>query len=99
MDDEQQVGGANARLAGSVHSAGRAVRHRARATLAWLDRVDPGTHRRIKGLRLVTAYDLAAALGALQDVTQSVPEGVSVGALAGGFALWASVFGGAHDAL
>jgi hypothetical protein len=26
----------------------------------WLDRIDPGTHRRIKGLRLVTAYGIAA---------------------------------------
>lgn len=28
----------------------------------WLDRIDPGTHRRIKGLRLVTAYAIAAML-------------------------------------
>ncbi|WP_244816560.1 FUSC family protein [Caballeronia sp. Lep1P3] len=59
--------------------------------LAWLDRADPGAHRRIKGLRLVTAYGLAAALGALQDVTRDVPAGVSVGSLAAAFALWASV--------
>ncbi|SAL03829.1 FUSC family protein [Caballeronia ptereochthonis] len=84
MDDEQHFGDSNARL-------GHSSRTVARAALAWLDRVDPGTHRRIKGLRLVTAYGLAAALGALRDVTQSAPAGVSVGALAGGFALWASV--------
>ncbi|WP_429303757.1 FUSC family protein [Paraburkholderia sp. GAS199] len=57
----------------------------------WLDRVDPGTHRRIKGLRLVTAYGIAAALGTLQDVVRDVPGNVSLGYLAGSFALWASV--------
>jgi hypothetical protein len=31
----------------------------------WLDRIDPGVHRRVKGLRLLTAYDIAAMLGAL----------------------------------
>jgi hypothetical protein len=61
------------------------------AALAWLDRVDPGTHRRIKGLRLVTAYGIAAALGSLHDVTLDVPASVSVGLLAAAFALWASV--------
>ena len=92
MDDEQHIGGdAKARLAESAATAARSGVHRVRAALAWIDRVDPGTHRRIKGLRLVTAYGLAAALGALQDVTQRVPVGVSVGALAGSFALWASV--------
>jgi hypothetical protein len=29
------------------------------AVSAWLDRLDPGTHRRIKGLRLVTAFGIA----------------------------------------
>jgi hypothetical protein len=57
----------------------------------WLDRVDPGTHRRIKGLRLVTAYGIAAALGTLQDIAHSVPSSISLGFLAGSFALWASV--------
>lgn len=57
----------------------------------WLQQVDPGTHRRIKGLRLVTAYGVAAALGTLQDITHSLPGAMSVGALAAGFALWASV--------
>ena len=61
------------------------------ALSAWAERVDPGTHRRIKGLRLVTAYGLAAALGTLQDVTHGLPRNVSVGTLAAGFALWASV--------
>jgi hypothetical protein len=58
---------------------------------AWLTRVDPGTHRRIKGLRLVTAYGLGAALGTLQDVTHGLPRNASVGLFAAGFALWASV--------
>ena len=84
MDDEQHTGD-------SIRDTARAAGYRVHGAIAWLDRVDPGTHRRIKGLRLVTAYGLAAALGALQDVTQSVPSDVSVGALAGGFALWASV--------
>lgn len=57
----------------------------------WLDQVDPGTHRRIKGLRLVTAYGIAAALGTLQDIARTVPSSVSLGYLAGSFALWASV--------
>ncbi|WP_321799318.1 FUSC family protein [Caballeronia sp. J97] len=91
MDDEQHIGDAKTRLADSALTIAQTGAQRVQAALAWLDRVDPGTHRRIKGLRLVTAYGLAAALGALQDVTQSVPPGVSVGSLAGGFALWASV--------
>jgi hypothetical protein len=57
----------------------------------WLDRVDPGVHRRIKGLRLVTAYGIAAMLGALQDIAQGLPDAASLGWLAGGFALWGSV--------
>ncbi|WP_322787132.1 hypothetical protein [Paraburkholderia dilworthii] len=57
----------------------------------WLDRIDPGTHRRIKGLRLVTAYGIAAALGALQDIAHHVPGSISLSYLAGSFALWASV--------
>ncbi|SAL68177.1 hypothetical protein AWB70_06682 [Caballeronia cordobensis] len=91
MDDEQHIGDAKARLTDSAALLARSGARRVRGALAWIDRVDPGTHRRIKGLRLVTAYGLAAALGALHDVTQRVPMGVSVGALAGGFALWASV--------
>jgi hypothetical protein len=58
---------------------------------AWLDRLDPGAHRRIKGLRLVTAYGIAAMLGALHDIAYGLPNSASLGVLAGGFALWASV--------
>src|SRR5271169_6271619 len=57
----------------------------------WLERIDPGTHRRIKGLRLVTAYGIAAALGRLHDVTRGLPGEASLSLLSGGFALWASV--------
>jgi hypothetical protein len=61
------------------------------SVLAWLERLDPGAHRRVKGLRLVTAYGIASALGTLRDVTQDFPHSVSLGFLAGSFALWASV--------
>jgi hypothetical protein len=58
---------------------------------AWLDRVDPGTHRRIKGLRLVTAYGVAAMLGTMPDIVAGLPDGAALTSLAGGFALWGSV--------
>lgn len=58
---------------------------------AWLDRVDPGVHRRIKGLRLVTAYGIAALAGALHDISAGLPGAPALSSLAGGFALWASV--------
>ncbi|HLY57349.1 MAG TPA: FUSC family protein [Stellaceae bacterium] len=57
----------------------------------WLDRVDPGVHRRIKGLRLVTAYALAAMLGRIPELMNGLPDGASLSSLAAGFALWASV--------
>jgi hypothetical protein len=57
----------------------------------WLEHIDPGTHRRIKGLRLVTAYGIAAMLGTLQGISHGLPSGASLSSLAGGFALWASV--------
>lgn len=58
---------------------------------AWLDRIDSGTHRRIKGLRLVTAYGIAALLGTVLGSSHGLSSGVLLGSLAGGFALWASV--------
>jgi len=61
------------------------------ARAVWLERIDPGAHRRIKGLRLVTAYGIAAMLGTLLGVTYGFPGGPLLGYLAGGFALWASV--------
>lgn len=62
-----------------------------RALGARLERIDPGTHRRIKGLRLVTAYGIAAALGSLHGLAVGLPGSLSLGMLAGGIALWASV--------
>jgi Fusaric acid resistance protein-like len=59
--------------------------------VAFLDRVDPGTHRRIKGLRLVTAYGIAAMLGTLLGSSYGIATGTLLGSLASGFALWASV--------
>ena len=79
---------------GSPNQGGKSLRSMLRPVAAagrWLNRADPGTHRRIKGLRLVTAYGIAAALGTLQDIAHSVPSGISLGYLAGSFALWASV--------
>lgn len=58
---------------------------------AWLNRVDPGTHRRIKGLRLVTAYGIAAMLGMLPDISHGLTHPQALASLAGGFALWGSV--------
>jgi hypothetical protein len=58
---------------------------------AFLGRVDPGTHRRIKGLRLVTAYGIAAMLGTLLGSGYGIPSSTLLASLAGGFALWASV--------
>jgi hypothetical protein len=57
----------------------------------WLERVDPGTHRRIKGLRLVTAYGIAALLGHLPEFSRGLSNGAWISFLAAGFALWASV--------
>lgn len=58
---------------------------------AWLNRVDPGVHRRIKGLRLVTAFAIASMLGIMGDITRGLPDSRTLATLAGGFALWASV--------
>jgi hypothetical protein len=57
----------------------------------WLDRIDPGAHKRVKGLRLVTAYGIAAALGSLKDIAEDLPSTAGIGTLAAGIALWASV--------
>jgi hypothetical protein len=55
----------------------------------WFDRIDPGTHRRIKGLRLVTAFGLAGMLSTVPEIATG--HGRMLGYLAAGFALWASV--------
>ena len=59
--------------------------------LGWLERIDPGAHRRIKGLRLVTAYSIAAMLGTLPAISRGLAHGSLLSVLAAGFALWASV--------
>ena len=56
--------------------------------LEWIECVDPEAHRRTKGLRLVTAYGIAALLG-LALTSQNSP-GTTLGFLAGNIALWAS---------
>jgi hypothetical protein len=55
------------------------------------DQIDPGTHRRIKGLRLITAFGLAAMLATVPGIAHG--RGMLLGTLAAGFALWASVSG------
>jgi hypothetical protein len=57
----------------------------------WFERIDPGVHRRAKGLRLVTAYGIAAMLGALVVSSYQISGGSSLSYLAAGFGLWASV--------
>ncbi len=59
--------------------------------IAWLERVDPGCQRRVKGLRLVTAYALAALMGSAQGVALGLAGRASLGSFAAGLALWASV--------
>ena len=59
--------------------------------MRWLENVDPGTHRRVKGLRIVTAYAIAAMLGTMVDITHKLAGGATLTTVAGGFALWASV--------
>jgi hypothetical protein len=61
------------------------------ASAHWLHSIDPGAHRRIKGLRLVTAFGIAAMLGTRSEIVQGLPDGAALNSLAGGFALWASV--------
>src|SRR5215510_12770879 len=65
--------------------------HIAKTVSGWLDRLDPGTHRRIKGLRLVTAFSLAWMASTMPGIARRSPAGADLGALAAGFALWASV--------
>jgi hypothetical protein len=59
--------------------------------IGWLESIDPGSHRRIKGLRLVTAYGIAAMLGMLPVISHGLAHGSLLSFLAAGFALWASV--------
>src|SRR5271170_2812860 len=59
--------------------------------IACLERIDPGAHRRIKGLRWVTACGIAAMLGMLPAMSHSLTHGSLLSLLAAGFALWDSV--------
>jgi Fusaric acid resistance protein-like len=59
--------------------------------IAWLERVDPGTHRRVKGLRLITAFGLAWMMANLQGLSPQLPDHAALGTVAAGFGLWASV--------
>ncbi|WP_168789483.1 FUSC family protein [Paraburkholderia aromaticivorans] len=94
-DDDKEIGAdAQSRAASDgirVEPTAEGGRGALRSATTWLEQLDPGTHRRIKGLRLVTAYGIAAALGTLQDITHGLPGATLVGSLAGNFALWASV--------
>jgi hypothetical protein len=86
MPDQQHSLDALARL-----SRVRWLRSPVPTSLEWLEQRDPGAHRRIKGLRLVTAYALAAMLGAMPGIGPGVSSKVLLSQLASGFALWASV--------
>jgi hypothetical protein len=57
----------------------------------WVEEVDPGRHRRIKGLRLVAAYGIAVLLGAVPAISHRLSHGALLSFLAGGIALWACV--------
>src|ERR1700733_2615762 len=70
----------------------RPTRTRATARFAeWLQHIDPGANRRTRGLRLVTAYAIAAMAGMLPAVSHGLAHGSLLSAVAAGFALWASV--------
>lgn len=60
----------------------------------WLDQLDPGAHRRVKGLRVVTAFGIAAMLGTMGDIRRGLPFAVPLSMLAGNFALWSSILEG-----
>lgn len=56
-----------------------------------LRQLDPDGRGRIKGLRLVAAYGIAAILGGLHGLSTLQLPPATLAILAGGFALWASV--------
>lgn len=72
---------------GRSHRRGLVVK----PVIQWLENLDPGGHRRIKGLRLVTAFGIASIAGSLYASSHALPEGNALGLTAAGFALWASV--------
>jgi hypothetical protein len=58
------------------------------AASRWLDGVDPGGRRRIRGLRLVAVFAVASMAGMLAMPSDSL----AASACAGSFAIWASVY-------
>jgi hypothetical protein len=76
-------------MPGCLHSHQNDIRGCLISIGGWFARIDPGTHRRIKGLRLVTAFGLAALLATVPQISRG--HAISLGPLAAGFALWASV--------
>ena len=66
---------------------------------SWLEQIDPGGHRRIKGLRLVVAYGLAAALGITLHRSYDISGSQSLSFLAAGFALLGERFRKPDDSL
>lgn len=94
MDDDKRVTAAENGLSDSdaaPDGAGFSFFRRLTPLAERLDRIDPGAHRRIKGLRLVTAYGIAAMLGTMPEIDHGLAGAASLSSLAGGFALWASV--------
>ncbi len=69
----------------------RSAAGRLAGVMDWLNHIDPAANRRIKGLRLVTAYGIAAMLGMMGDIARGVQGRAALASLAAGFALWASV--------
>jgi Fusaric acid resistance protein-like len=77
----------------AASEADRRVRRSSTAArvMGWIEQIDPGRHRRIKGLRLVAAYGIAVLLGAIPAISHRLAHGALLSFLAGGFALWACV--------
>jgi uncharacterized membrane protein YccC len=60
-----------------------------RRVAIWLDGIDPGGRRRLRGLRLVTVFALASMAGTL---AMPGADALNASATAGSFAIWASVY-------
>lgn len=67
------------------------VRLARKAIVTWVDQFDPGAHRRVKGLRIITSYAIAAMAGLLPALRDAHSASSPLSQLAAGFALWASV--------
>lgn len=62
---------------------------RLRQAARWLDGIDPGGRRRVRGLRLIMIFAVASMAGVLAMPGAS---GIKAGACAGNFAIWASIY-------